>query len=567
MNSLALKFLVGSFVSFAPSNVMGASAKFNYTTPELWQYMADSSCGGSKNSPIAIESKDCTMYGDYEMDHGDCTFSDMTFEVTDHSVNAVYKTGSTCRKPTLKIPKSAIDEVYTSLNVHIHMSSEHTIDGKYFAAEMHLVHLNPDKSRAAVVGTMIVPDSRTNHPIFQSYLDSWVSARSEIECGDCEVKARAFDPDVSVAPYKMIEYDSMYHYDGGLTTPPCSEIVWWNFADKPLHISVKQYSDLADIILKTKTTQEAADGTDTCELLTVASTSGSTSRPPQPLNGRFVDRICKKEKTSDWDYDNTGDWVNAYIPGQENQCGGMKNSPIALVDGDCTIRESYTMKDGDCTFGDIDFKITETGVKASYKSTSSCTKPVVQLPLSLGIPGDYTNANIHIHLSSEHTINGQYFAAELHMVHLNAKGDKAAVVGTMIKPNTGLVENAQFQQYLDMFKKARAKVECGPCNLDNPSGDAGAKILPYSMVSGSDFFHYEGGLTTPPCTEFVFWNFAVDPMYISVRQFSDLVDMILNTRVEKNGECKLLTLASEGGSTSRPPQALNGRKVEKVCSL
>jgi Eukaryotic-type carbonic anhydrase len=86
--------------------------------------------------------------------------------------------------------------------------------------------------------------------------------------------------------YDLIpEGSTYYNYDGGLTTPPCSEVVEWNVADKPLSISIAQYNDLSSLILN----YVAAD---TCEEGTIASPSGSTSRPVQDLNGRNVSRIC-----------------------------------------------------------------------------------------------------------------------------------------------------------------------------------------------------------------------------------------------------------------------------------
>jgi len=73
----------------------------------------------------------------------------------------------------------------------------------------------------------------------------------------------------------------------GLTTPPCSEIVEWNVADKPLTISVAQYNDLASLTLNYV-------DPDTCEYASIASPSGSTSRPIQATNNRTIQRICPK---------------------------------------------------------------------------------------------------------------------------------------------------------------------------------------------------------------------------------------------------------------------------------
>jgi hypothetical protein len=83
------------------------------------------------------------------------------------------------------------------------------------------------------------------------------------------------------------ECATFYHYDGGLTTPPCSEVVWWNLADKPVSITPSQYSQLLHHILEyTKIA--------TCEHGTSAGTAGSTGRPTQPLNGHYVEKICPK---------------------------------------------------------------------------------------------------------------------------------------------------------------------------------------------------------------------------------------------------------------------------------
>ena len=70
-----------------------------------------------------------------------------------------------------------------------------------------------------------------------------------------------------------------YQYDGGLTEPPCSEVVWWNLADAPLYISIKQFNELINLTL-------GYVDLDTCLNGSIASPSGSTSRPVQPLKCR-----------------------------------------------------------------------------------------------------------------------------------------------------------------------------------------------------------------------------------------------------------------------------------------
>jgi hypothetical protein len=81
-----------------------------------------------------------------------------------------------------------------------------------------------------------------------------------------------------------MDASTFYNYMGGLTTPPCSEVVVWNLADTPVQISIAQYNEMSFLILG----YLDAD----CHIGTAASPSGSTSRPVQPLNGREVKRIC-----------------------------------------------------------------------------------------------------------------------------------------------------------------------------------------------------------------------------------------------------------------------------------
>ena len=194
--------------------------------------------------------------------------------------------------------------------MHIHTSSEHTIDGVFFGAELHIVHVQTDGNRKAVVGMMIEATNSKNHEAFESLLEGWaaIANATTATCPAAETtnststsrsssgrKLRRLASSFNV--YDLVPKDStFYHYDGGLTTPPCSEVVWWNLADISLSISVSQYNRLTNFIL------EYRDPV-TCEYATVASPSGSTSRPTQARNGRVVQRICpssisKAEKTS-----------------------------------------------------------------------------------------------------------------------------------------------------------------------------------------------------------------------------------------------------------------------------
>jgi hypothetical protein len=74
--------------------------------------------------------------------------------------------------------------------------------------------------------------------------------------------------------YDFVEGASFYHYDGGLTTPPCSEVIWWNIASTPMKISVSQHEQLSYLTLNYRSA-------DTCRPATIASVVLPCPRLPQ----------------------------------------------------------------------------------------------------------------------------------------------------------------------------------------------------------------------------------------------------------------------------------------------
>ena len=84
----------------------------------------------------------------------------------------------------------------------------------------------------------------------------------------------------------------------------------------------------------------------------------------------------------------------------------------------------------------------------------------------------------------------------------------------------------------------------------------------YNLVPIGRHFSYFGSLTTPPCTEAVNWIVMEEFLSISVNQFYPLVKYV-NEYLDE--DCELATIASAGGDTFRPIQALNDRDVLYLC--
>lgn len=118
---------------------------------------------------------------------------------------------------------------------------------------------------------------------------------------------------------------------------------------------------------------------------------------------------------------------------------------------------------------------------------------------------EYKLAQFHFHTPSEHQFNGQHYDMELHLVHQDANG-KLAVLGVMIQEGK---ENEKLASIWEALPKEETEKDISV----NEPVDLQA-LLPQNQTS----FHYNGSLTTPPCTEEVKWIVFEQPMEMSKAQ-------------------------------------------------
>ncbi|XP_045151582.1 carbonic anhydrase 14 isoform X5 [Echinops telfairi] len=193
-----------------------------------------------------------------------------------------------------------------------------------------------------------------------------------------------------------------------------------------------------------------------------------------------------------------------------------------------------------------------------------CTTMATQLslPPSLyleGFPRRYVTAQLHLHWGqqgspggSEHQINSEATAAELHIVHydsdsyatLSEAADKPhglAVLGILIE--VGETKNSAYEHILSHLHEIRhkdQKTSVPPFNL--------RELLPPQM---GQFFRYNGSLTTPPCYQSVLWTVFNQRVQISRDQLKKLQETLFSTE----DPSELLA------QNHRAPQPLNQRKV------
>ncbi|XP_071852448.1 carbonic anhydrase 1-like [Apostichopus japonicus] len=150
------------------------------------------------------------------------------------------------------VSEGGLPTEYQALQVHFHwgktdaVGSEHTIDGKQFPLEMHIVHyayirfngsdidavMSGDPDALAVLGVLFEIGEEDNEEL------------AEIIKGLTEITAegQAYDFQESVSLIDLLPEDksSFYRYNGSLTTPDCHQIVTWTVFTETVPISQSQ---------------------------------------------------------------------------------------------------------------------------------------------------------------------------------------------------------------------------------------------------------------------------------------------------------------------------------------
>ncbi len=117
----------------------------------------------------------------------------------------------------------------------------------------------------------------------------------------------------------------------------------------------------------------------------------------------------------------------------------------------------------------------------------------------------FTLRQFHFHAPSENTIDGRAFPMEAHLVHADAQGN-LAVVAVMFEE--GAANPALTLAFSHMPEKAGDKHAFSAETVN------AADLLP----ADRDYYRYNGSLTTPPCSEGVWWLVMKQPMTASKAQ-------------------------------------------------
>ncbi len=133
---------------------------------------------------------------------------------------------------------------------HFHTPSEHTVEGRSYPLELHLVHQASDKS-LAVIGVLLAEGAP--NMVLTRFWERLPKAEGEAGTG------------VTIAVQDLLprNIDDYFTYSGSLTTPPCTESVRWIVLKRPVEVSKAQVAAFRAVF-------------------------SNNARPTQPLGARLV---------------------------------------------------------------------------------------------------------------------------------------------------------------------------------------------------------------------------------------------------------------------------------------
>ncbi|WP_082235263.1 carbonic anhydrase [Halobacillus massiliensis] len=229
----------------------------------------------------------------------------------------------------------------------------------------------------------------------------------------------------------------------------------------------------------------------------------------------------QEEEGAAWSYDGeTGPKNWGELDPEYAACAeGEEQSPINISLSD--TNESEEMEDISLNYQPSNFSLANNGhaVQANAKGAVNT--------MVLG-EKEYQLKQFHFHAPSEHLISDQTYDMELHFVHESEDGN-SAVIGIMIEEGK---ENEALSEFWDELpaEETEQNVE-----LEEPIDVEG--LIPEDQTT----LHYEGSLTTPPCTEEINWALFKEPVQASKEQIEEFKQI--------------------HNDTDRPVQPVNEREV------
>ncbi|XP_070307294.1 carbonic anhydrase 7 isoform X1 [Odocoileus virginianus] len=232
---------------------------------------------GDRQSPINIISSQAVYSPSLkplEISYESCT--SLSIANNGHSVQVDFNDSD----DRTVVSGGPLDGPYRLKQFHFHwgkkhgVGSEHTVDGKSFPSELHLVHWNAKKYSTfgeaasapdglAVVGVFL--ETGDEHPSMNRLTDALYMVRFK----GTKAQFSCFNPKCLLPASRHY-----WTYPGSLTTPPLSESVTWIVLREPIRISERQMEKFRSLLFTSEEDERIH--------------MVNNFRPPQPLKGRVV---------------------------------------------------------------------------------------------------------------------------------------------------------------------------------------------------------------------------------------------------------------------------------------
>uniref|UniRef100_A0A673AVU8 Carbonic anhydrase n=1 Tax=Sphaeramia orbicularis TaxID=375764 RepID=A0A673AVU8_9TELE len=252
-------------------------------------------------------------------------------------------------------------------------------------------------------------------------------------------------------------------------------------------------------------------------------------------------------------------WTHA-----NGDCGGKSQSPINVV-------TRKTLPDARLT--PFDFNNYQQIFRGTIKNNGHSVQvgvPHLSTVSGGGLPTTYKAVQFHLHWGdnggpgSEHTIDGEQYPMELHIVHMK---HHYTDLTTALSDPEGVAVLGFFYEVQVLRSRSRSMSRSSPSVVEPHcadiyvlsffcgSADGNTSLPPVSLAqlipaqqNLTSYYRYKGSLTTPGCTEAVVWTLFENPIPLSTEQLRTFSELKFHDGKPMVG-------------TFRPVQPLNGRQV------
>ncbi len=244
-----------------------------------------------------------------------------------------------------------------------------------------------------------------------------------------------------------------------------------------------------------------------------------------------------------WDHDpndtTSGPAVWSEIDDSFEECGtGDRQSPVDIADA----------VPAELSELELDYPQTSLVVENTGHVIEVSVPPSSELTLTIG-DAEYRLVQFHFHAPSEHTLDGEPYDAEAHLVH-EAEDGELAVVGVFLEegePALPLVDAVLDSAPENAGDEVEIEGEASPLEL--------LGVLDASSATAASYFTYPGSLTTPGCSEGVRWILMQDVTPVSSAAIDRLHALIGGFPGYDGYE-----------NNNRPTQPLNERVVQRSAT-